>query len=106
VTIARRIYIAGPITKGDYISNIRQAVNAAHALRERGWYPFVPHLCALWELVSPRPYEDWLEQDFAWLDVCDALLRLPGESPGADREVARARQAGKLLYFNLEDVIR
>ena len=30
--------------------------------------------------------------DFAWLQVCDALLRLPGASVGADMEEAEARR--------------
>jgi hypothetical protein len=34
---------------------------------------------------------------------CDALLRLPGESPGADREVKRARELWIPVYGLLED---
>ena len=29
--------------------------------------------------------------DLAWIERCDALLRMPGESSGADREVEHAR---------------
>ena len=35
-------------------------------------------------------YETWMEYDLAWLGACEALLRLPGHSPGADREVRYA----------------
>jgi hypothetical protein len=50
----------------------------------------VPHLTHFWHLVSPHEYEFWLKLDLEFLTVCDCLVRLPGESSGADREVARA----------------
>ena len=43
-------------------------------------------------------YERWLEYDMEWLTACDALVRLPGESKGADREVARAKELGIEVY--------
>lgn len=38
------------------------------------------------------------------LEHCDAVLRLPGESAGADQDVAIARQRGLPVYYRLEDV--
>jgi hypothetical protein len=35
---------------------------------------------------------------------CDAVLRLPGASGGADRDVEIAREHGLTIYFSLEDV--
>jgi hypothetical protein len=35
---------------------------------------------------------------------CDACLRIGGSSDGADRMVRRARELGKTVYLNLEDV--
>ena len=35
---------------------------------------------------------------------CDAVLRLPGESTGADQDVAIARQRGIPVYFRIEDI--
>ena len=35
---------------------------------------------------------------------CDAVLRLPGESRGADQDVAIARQRGLPVYYRLEDI--
>ncbi len=35
---------------------------------------------------------------------CDAVLRLPGASTGADQDVAIARERGLPVYFRLEDV--
>lgn len=85
-----KIYVAGPITHGDRMANTRQAIDAANHLAELGFVPFVPHLCATWELLHPRPYEWWMAYDRTWLLCCQGLLRLPGYSQGADREVATA----------------
>ncbi|WP_321936693.1 MULTISPECIES: DUF4406 domain-containing protein [unclassified Paraburkholderia] len=35
---------------------------------------------------------------------CDAVLRIPGDSRGADADVAVAREAGKHVYFNLAEI--
>lgn len=40
----------------------------------------------------------------AVLERCDAVLRLPGESPGADREVHYAISLGKPVYYGLEEL--
>ncbi len=86
-----RVYVAGPISRGDQAANVRQAIDAADALLVVGYVPFVPHLAHLWHLLYPHGYEEWMRWDAAWLAQCQALVRLPGESPGADREVAWAR---------------
>jgi hypothetical protein len=38
------------------------------------------------------------------LQHCSAVLRLPGESTGADQDVAIARERGLPVYYNLEDI--
>lgn len=88
-----RIYIAGPYT-GENIRNMRAAVDAAEWVIELGGWPYVPHLSGLWDFASPHPYEYWMALDLAFLPVCDALFRLPGESSGADREVDIAVNLG------------
>jgi hypothetical protein len=35
---------------------------------------------------------------------CDAVLRLPGKSTGADQDVAIAEERGLPIYYRLEDV--
>jgi len=88
------VYIAGPYSKGDTIENIRRAIIVANDLIEVGHTPYVPHLSGFQHLVMARPYEDWLKIDLAWVARCDAMLRLAGGSPGADREVAEAKRLG------------
>jgi hypothetical protein len=38
------------------------------------------------------------------LQHCDAVLRLPGDSQGADQDVAIARERGLPVYYRLEDI--
>jgi hypothetical protein len=38
------------------------------------------------------------------LQHCDAVLRLPGESTGADQDVAIARERGLPVYDRVEDI--
>lgn len=100
-----RIYLAGPYSKGDVVKNIQKAVTMADIIAERGGIPFVPHLMAFWHLAYPRPYEFWLEQGLAWVGACQAVYRLPGESPGADREVEEAKRLGIPVYTDLVKLI-
>lgn len=39
------------------------------------------------------------------LSRCDAVLRLEGESKGADQDVKIARELGLKIYYRLEDVL-
>lgn len=98
------VYIAGPMTKGDRIANQRNAIVAADAVLAAGGVPFVPHLGDMWELVSPKPYETWMEYDFEFVDRADILFRIPGESDGADREVARAQDRGLCVATCIDEV--
>jgi hypothetical protein len=38
------------------------------------------------------------------LEKCDAVLRIPGESRGADLEMCKARELGKIIYTSLEEI--
>lgn len=101
-----RIYVAGPYTKGDVAVNVREAILAGEQLARMGHTPFIPHLTHFWHLVQLHPVEFWYEQDLVWLRQCQALLRMPGESTGADREVYEAQKLGLRLYFTIENIPR
>lgn len=66
-----------------------------------GFVPFCPHWSHFQHTFSPLPYVDWIEYDLHWLRTCDALLRLPGESAGADGEVAEAKRLGIPVFFSI-----
>ena len=99
------VYVAGPITIPDPLENTHYAIKAATALLDSGLVaPYVPHLTCFWHVVTPRPYETWLAYDLEILARCDALLRLPGESAGADREVAFAVEQGIPVLWSVDEV--
>src|SRR5436190_21867644 len=101
-----RIYVAGPYSGGDIAANVREALRVGNLLLDAGYAPFVPHLSHYFHLMHPQPYNVWLEMDLAWVWVSDALLRLPGKSPGADREVALALTRSIPVYHNLFELLR
>lgn len=122
----KRVYIAGPLVKGDLRDNIEQANVAFFELLRAGLAPLCPHLSCfsgpIRQFPLPVPQqqsyyavadllprdtkiEDWYEMDLAWVDVSEALLRLPGEGKGSDGEVARARERGIPVFFSVEEVI-
>lgn len=95
----KRVYVAGPYTKGDVAQNVKLAIAAGDRLIGLGFAPFIPHLSHFQHMLYGRPYETWLALDFEWLRACDAVLRLAGDSAGADREVALAIEL-KIPVFN------
>lgn len=100
------IYVAGPLGTKDPFSNVGRSIKYADLLRKAGYVPHVPHLYAFWAAVCPGvTYAEWMRLDYAVLERCDVLVRLPGESPGADLEVAHAKQHGipVLLAEYLDD---
>ena len=93
-----RVYIAGPYTIGDTILNIRAAIKAGDRVLKAGHIPFIPHTNMLWHLVCPHEAQVWYDWDLEWLMMCNAMIKLPGESVGADREECWARAWGKPIY--------
>lgn len=85
------VYIACPYTKGDIAVNTRNSMVAWDILYSNGLFPFNPLYSHFQHLHSPRPYEDWTKYDDEWVRKCDALIRLPGESSGGDKEVQLAK---------------
>lgn len=86
------IYISSPYTVGDVGANVSRQIEAAHRIMDMGHAPIVPLLSHFLHIHRQRPYEDWMQVDLATVRVCDIVLRLPGESKGADREVEQAKR--------------
>jgi hypothetical protein len=102
--VKERIYIAGPYTNGDVALNVRNALETADRLANLGFAPFVPHLTHFWHMTFPRPYEFWLDLDSEFLRCCHGVLRIPGHSPGADREILIAKQLGLPVFDTISGV--
>jgi len=117
-----RVYVAGPIGPADEgrRGRVEVAARAGYELLQHGFAPFVPHLwawtiqCSMadalpyddWSALDALAYEAWIDYGLTWVATCHAVLRLPGHSPGADREVQHARDLGILVFGSVEEVIR
>jgi hypothetical protein len=117
----KRVYIAGPISKGDLAHNVNQATEAFIALAKAGFAPLCPHWSAyckpaifqgleVWCQATTfgstdMTHDDWLGIDLPWVDVCHAVLLLPGESKGADIEVAEAKRLGIPVFCSIPELI-
>ncbi len=103
-----RIYVAGPISKGNQFLNCVKGIQVADQLLQMGYVPFCPHLSYFWHHISGRPptYGEWLKYDFQWVKLCHAVLRIPGESLGADREVAFAKEHKIPVFYSVKELKR
>jgi len=101
----KRIYIASPYTLGDQAKNVKAQMDAAHRLMEAGFAPFWPLHSHFLHMVYPQPWEKWMEWDLSWLKCCDAMVRLPGESKGADMEETYAKRHEIPVFYSIEDLI-
>lgn len=96
----RRVYIAGPIANGhtakprDIYKNVRNAERFYEELINAGWTPILPHLSyhAWVNFDNDVHWPRWIELDLDLLDVVCAIIRIPGESIGAEMEVQYAQE--------------
>ena len=88
------IFVAGPYSGGDTAQNVRRAIDRGMQLNDQGHYAVIPHLSHFLHIIEKRPYEYWMALSHIIVPKCDKLIRLPGESPGADREVDFAKISG------------
>lgn len=112
------ILIAGPYrggTNDDPIlmeKNLRTLEAVALPLFRMGHMPMIGEWAALPLLKwagSQKPGDDaWNEIQYPvahrLLEKCDAVLRLPGASAGADNDVKIALERGLKVYYSIEEV--
>jgi hypothetical protein len=114
------ILIAGPYRSGTNDAaelmdkNLRQLEKVALPLFRAGHIPVIGEWLALplmREAGSQKP-GDAAYNEIAYpiadrlLTKCDAVLRLPGESKGADQDVKLALERGLKVYYKLEDILK
>ena len=112
------ILIAGPYRSGTgddpqkMADNLRRLEEASWPLFEAGHTPIIGEWIALpvWRAAGGTRFGDELYDRIFYptaarlLQCCDAVLRLPGESKGADNDVRLAEERGLPVYHRLEDV--
>lgn len=59
-----------------------------------GLAPYVPHFDSFMFAGDTISWNAYLEWDFEWASLAEAMYRLPGKSPGADREIDMAYDLG------------
>lgn len=101
----KHIYVASPYTKGDQFQNVQRQIACCNELIDKGFIPFSPLLMSVYlHAQVDRSWETWMDIDYAWVEKCDGLLRLEGESTGADREIEHAKSLGIPVFYNIEDI--
>lgn len=102
------VYVAGPYsapTPAEVQANVDRAIDAGNRLMDAGLRVRVPHLSHYQHARKARPYEEWMAIDFAEVRECDVLLRMPGESSGAMREVDYALSLGMPVFWSEERLV-
>lgn len=99
------VYIASPYTKGDIGVNVNKSMLMADYLEEFGFLAFTPLLSHFRHIINPRPYQYWLDTDLEWLLRCDCVLRMEGDSEGADKEVEFAKQNNKPVFYSVDELM-
>lgn len=98
------VFVSGPYERGDTIINVREALTYGDAVAKLGVTPIIPHLFHFWHFLYPHSSSFWMEMDIHLLRNCHILLRIPGHSPGADRECAVAEQLDIDIVKNIIDL--
>ena len=112
------ILIAGPYasgTNGDpelMTRNLKRLEEAAWPIFQVGHVPMIGEWVALPVLESagasgptdPLAAEVMYPTAERLLQHCDAVLRLPGESRGADQDVAIAQKRGIPVYYTVDEI--
>ena len=107
-----KVYIASPYTNGWIPAMVKLQIDTADKLMDLGYFPYVPLLDHFQSLYKPRPEDDWLEKDFAFIKVCDAVLRLKPvdeegkeiPSSGANKEEVVAKLKGIPVFYSIDDL--
>jgi hypothetical protein len=112
------ILIAGPYRSGTnndpklMQQNLNSLESVALLLFRKGHIPLIGEWVAL-SLIrlagSIKPGDEaWEEIQYPvahrLVEKCDAVLRLPGASKGADEDVRVATERGLKIYYRLEDI--
>jgi nucleoside 2-deoxyribosyltransferase len=100
-----QIYIASPYSIGNSLDNVERQIDAAENLLNAGICPVIPLFSHYHHVKYPHDYETWMRVDFEKIRRADAVLRLPGKSRGADREIVFAISLNKPVFYRIKDVL-
>ncbi len=112
------ILIAGPYRGGTnddpalIKKNLDRLESVALPLFRKGHIPIIGEWVALplLHLAGSKKIGDQIWDEIQYpvahrlLEKCDAVLRLDGESKGADNDVRIAKERGLKIYYNLDEI--
>lgn len=112
------ILIAGPYRSGTgddpqkMADNLRRLEEASWPIFQKGHVPMIGEWVALpvWSAAGGTSVGDALYDEIfhptagRLIERCDAILRLPGASKGADNDVRLASERGIPVYYNASDI--
>jgi len=98
------VYISCPMRLGNWTKNVRTAARVQCDLMRKGYSVINPIGSWLTDIVEPLDFETWINNDYGLIDVSDAIIRIPGESEGADLECDYAIRQDKELFWDLREL--
>ena len=106
------IMIAGPYRSGSsdpkvWAENLRRLSRHAWAVFQKGHVPIIGVNAALpiIEAAGENAYDTvMMPLSLKLADRCDAVLRIDGDSSGADQEVEPFRRRGLPVFTSLEEI--
>ena len=113
------ILVAGPYRSGTnddpalMQQNLEKLESAALTLFRAGHIPLIGEWLALplLKMAGSKKPGDEIYQEISYpvahrlITKCDAILRMEGQSSGADNDVKVAQQLGLPVYYHIEDII-
>lgn len=116
---ALQILVAGPVRSGtgdreDLIkANLYRMEQAALSIYHKGHIPLIGEWLAfpLARIAGSEKIGDEISEAYLYpvahrlIGHCDAILRLEGESRGADNDVRIGRELGLTIYQHLDEIV-
>lgn len=97
------VYISGPFSSNP-TGNTNRACILWASLRANGLTPICPHWSIIQDTLTPLTHQQWIDYDLEIVARCDAVLRFPGDSAGADMEVKYANEHGIPVFYTTRDL--
>lgn len=112
------ILIAGPYRSGTgddpqkMAANLQRLEEASWPIFQAGHVPMIGEWVALpiWRVAGGTTVGDALYDQVLHptagrlIEHCDAILRLPGESKGADNDIRLAHERGIPVYYTIDEI--
>jgi hypothetical protein len=84
------VYISGPLSTGDREENVQAFIDAHRTLMAEGYAVINPGLTHFVDPDDSFGWEAWIDADLALVEKAEVVVRLPGDSVGANAECEHA----------------